>query len=417
MVTLDPNRAPDQITENIRRDLTAKWNEIPGLSAFSVIRSGLSRGGGGQPVQIVLGGTNYAELAQWRDILLDRAAQNPGLGRVQSNLDDTQPQISINVDRQRAAALGVSVQAIGTTLESMMAEKSVATYVVDGEEYEIIMQAESQQRRTTDDLQNIFVRSTSSGQLLPLSNLVSIEERSGASQLNRFNRLRSVTISANLMGEYSLPEALAFFEDLVRDELPAAAQLDFAGESLEYKEASGGIVFTFGIALLVVFLVLAAQFESFIHPIIIMVAVPLAVAGGLLGLYLSDTPFNIFSQIGMIILIGIATKNGILIVEFINQMRESGVDFEKSIVEGARIRLRPVLMTTISTSAGAIPLMLASGAGSVSRQNLGIVMFFGVLLSALMTLYIVPAFYKVFARGTRSRNAVADELSVLREQT
>ncbi len=417
VVTLNPDRPPEVLTEDIKNTLTAQWNEIPGLRAFSFVRSGLSRGGGGQPVQIVIGGTDYEELAEWRDIVLARAAENSGLARVQSNLDDTQPQVSVKVDRQRAASLGVSVQTIGSTLESMMAEKRVATYVVGGEEYEIIMQAEADQRQSESDLQNIFVRSAVSNALIPLSNLVQIEERSGASQLNHFNRLRSVTISANLVGDYSLPEALDFLEQVVRDELPATAQLDYDGESLEYKEATGGLLFTFGIALLVVFLVLAAQFESFVHPIVIMVAVPLAAAGGLLGLYVTDTPFNIFSQIAMIILIGIATKNGILIVEFINQVRESGVDFESSIVEAARIRLRPVLMTTISTSAGAVPLMLATGAGSVSRQNLGIVMFFGVLISAMLTLYIVPAFYKLLAKGTRSRNAVSEELGVLQEQT
>ncbi|MEM7082629.1 MAG: efflux RND transporter permease subunit [Pseudomonadota bacterium] len=416
VVTLNPERDPAITTDSIKNELTAAWNKIPGLRAFSFVRSGLSRGGGGQPVQVVVGGTSYDELAEWRDLLFERAAANKGLARVQSNLDDTQPQVSVRVNRQRAASLGVSVQAVGSTLESMMSEKRVATYVVDGEEYEIIMQAEASQRETVTDLQNIFVRSSTTGALIPLSNLVTIEERSGASQLNHFNRLRSVTLSASLVGEYSLPDALEFFETIVREELPASAQLYYSGESLEYKEASGGLLFTFGIALLVVFLVLAAQFESFVHPIVIMIAVPLAVAGGLLGLYLTDTPFNIFSQIGMIILIGIATKNGILIVEFINQVRETGEEFQASIVQAARIRLRPVLMTTISTSVGAIPLMLASGAGSVSRQNLGIVMFFGVLLSALMTLYIVPAFYSLLARGTRSRNAVAEELGKLQEQ-
>jgi multidrug efflux pump len=416
VVTLDPDRSPEIRTDDIKDELTAKWNQIPGLQSFTFLRSGLSRGGGGQPVQIVIGGSDFEELARWRDIVLDLAADNPGLDRVQADLDDTQPQVSVRVDRRRAASLGVSVEAVGGTLESMMAEKRVATYVVDGEEYEIIMQAEADQRQSVGDLQNIFVRSAVSGELISLSNLVTIEERTGASRLNRYNRLRAVTISANLSDDYTLAEALAFFAQVVRDELPAAAQLDYRGESLEFKEASGGLFFTFGIALLVVFLVLAAQFESFIHPIVIMVAVPLAVAGGLLGLFLTNTPFNIFSQIGMIILIGIATKNGILIVEFINQVRDSGEDFEPSIVKAAGIRLRPVLMTTISTSAGALPLMLAGGAGSVSRQNLGIVMFFGVLLSALMTLYVVPVFYKILARSTRSRNAVEKELNVLREQ-
>lgn len=413
VVTLAQDRPPEVATEAVMRRYSQAWNDVPGLRASAFIRSGLSRGGGGQPVQVVLGGTSYEELAKWRDIVLDRASENPGLTRVEADLDDTQPQIAINIDRNRAASLGVSLQTIGSTLESLMAEKRVATYVVDGEEYDIIMQALSEQRQNIGDLQNTFVRSSTSGELIPLASVVDIEERSGASRLERYNRLRAVTISANLTDGYTLEQALAFFEDVVKNDLPAAVQLSYKGESLEFKEASGGMLFTFSLALLVVFLVLAAQFESFIHPFVIMIAVPLAVAGGLFGLYVTGTAFNIFSQIGMIILIGIATKNGILIVEFINQVRETGEEFEASIVEAARIRLRPVLMTTISTTAGALPLVLAGGAGSVSRQNLGVVMFFGVFLSALMTLYIVPSFYKVFARRTKSRNAVANRLAEL----
>ncbi|NND45176.1 MAG: efflux RND transporter permease subunit [Xanthomonadales bacterium] len=416
IVTLAQDRPLDVVTSEVMRRYSRAWNQIPGLRAFTFQRSGLSRGGGGQPVQVVLGGTDYGELAEWRDIVLARAAENPGLIRVESNLDDTQPQVSVSVNRNRAAALGVSLQAVGTTLESMMAEKTVATYVVNGEEYEIIMQAEASQRRELGDLQNIFVRSELSGELIPLASVVNVRETAGASQLNRVNRLRAVTISANLAPDYTLPEALAFIEGVVENELPPSVRLEYQGESLEYKEATGNLAFTFGIALLVVFLVLAAQFESFIHPIVIMIAVPLAIAGGLLGLYLTATSFNIFSQIGLIILIGIATKNGILIVEFINQVRETGEEFENSIVKAATIRLRPVLMTTISTTAGSVPLMLATGPGAISRVNLGIVMFFGVLLSAFMTLYIVPAFYKLLARNTRSRNAVAQKLETLAGQ-
>lgn len=416
VATLSPDRPETFLTEQYMRELTTAWNDVPGLQVFTFMRSGLSRGGGGQPVQIVLGGPSYEELAQWRDTILAKAAENPRLMRVQTDFDDTQPQIAVSIDRNRAASLGVSLQTVGTTLESLMAEKRVATYVVDGEEYEIIMQAQPEQRRQISDLQNIFVRSSTSGELIPLASVVKIEQRSGASRLNRYNRLRSVTISANLAPGYSLAEALTYLENIISSELPAAVQVDYKGESLEFKEASGAIFFTFGIALLVVFLVLAAQFESFVHPFVIMVSVPLAVAGGLFGLWVTNTPFNIFSQIGLIILIGIATKNGILIVEFINQVRETGEAFEKSIIEAAKIRLRPVLMTTISTTAGAIPLIVASGAGALSRNNLGIVVFFGVLLSAIMTLYIVPAFYKVFARGTRSRNAMTDKLKALQAQ-
>ncbi|TDJ46193.1 MAG: efflux RND transporter permease subunit [Gammaproteobacteria bacterium] len=396
-------------TAEARRRMMIAWNEIPEVQVFTFMRSGISRHGGGQPVQFVLGGTNYPELMAWRDVILDKARQNPGLTRVDSDLKESQPQLVVRIDQNRAAALGVSVQAIGQTLRAMMSEQVVTTYIVDGEEYDVVLQGKAEQRKSPSDLTNIYVRSFSR-QLIPLSNLVTTESTAGSGTLNRYNRLRAVTITASLAPGYALGDALDFLEQTAREELPSSARIDFKGESLEYKETSGATYFTFGIALLVVFLVLAAQFESFVHPLIIMVTVPLALAGGLLGLYLTSKTLNIYSQIGVIMLIGIAAKNGVLIVEFINQLRDKGLAFESAIIEGSRIRFRPVIMTTISTLMGSIPLMLASGPGSESRSTLGIVMFWGVAVAAGFTLFVVPVFYHLFARSTTTPDAVAKEL-------
>ncbi len=394
------------------------WSQIPELRVFTFMRSGISRHGGGQPVQFVLGGTNYDELIEWRDIVLRRAMENPRLTRVDSDLKETQPQLQVRIDQDRAAALGISTQTIGETLQTMMSERVVTTYVVDGEEYDVVLHAKEDQRATPEDLANIYVRpgrrGAAPGALVPLSNLITTENTGGTGTLNRYNRLRSVTITATPVPGYALGDALAFLEQIVREELPDAARVDYKGESLEYKETSGATYFTFGIALLVVFLVLAAQFESFIHPLIIMVTVPLALVGGLLGLLITGKTLNIYSQIGVVMLIGIAAKNGVLIVEFINQLRDQGMEFSKAIVDGARIRFRPVIMTTVSTLMGSIPLMLASGPGSESRATLGIVVFWGVSIAAVFTLFVVPVFYNLFARSTGTPDAVSKRLEALR---
>jgi multidrug efflux pump len=255
------------------------------------------------------------------------------------------------------------------------------------------------------------VRAERTGELVPLSNLTKLEDMAGPSSLQRHNRMRAVAITANLAPGYSLGEALDYLENVVRTELPATAQIDYRGESLEFKEASGALYFTFGIALFVVFLVLAAQFESFVHPLVIMVTVPLAVAGGLLGLAVAGMTLNIYSQIGIIMLVGIAAKNGVLIVEFINQLRDQGRAFEDAIVEAARIRLRPVIMTAFAAVMGAVPLIFASGPGSASRSALGVVIFSGVSFATFFTLFIVPSVYNLMARRTGSPNAVANELA------
>ncbi|MEX2487917.1 MAG: efflux RND transporter permease subunit, partial [Pseudomonadales bacterium] len=336
--------------------------------------------------------------------------------RIESDYKETKPQLIVDVDRTRAADLGVSIQAIGRTLQTMMSERRITTYVDNGEEYDVIVQAKDEQRASISDLTNIYVRSDTSGELIPLSNLVTIQSRAEAGSLNRYNRLRSITISANLEAGYTLGEALEFLEGIVRDELPASTQVDYKGESRDFRESEGGLLFAFLLALLVVFLVLAAQFESFVHPIVIMTTVPLATFGGLLGLYLTGNTLNIYSDIGIIILVGISTKNGILIVEFANQLRDQGLPFDKALREAAEIRLRPVLMTALSTLMGSVPLIMATGAGSESRYTLGVVIFSGVLMATILTLFVIPIFYELLARYTGSPGEVAAKLKRLEDE-
>jgi multidrug efflux pump len=417
-VTLAPWDERDVTTAELLEELNASWAEIPNLQVTAFMRSsapggGRGGGGGGQPVQLVLGGPNYELLADWRDLIIDRASENPGLQRLQSDLKETQPQVLLRIDTERAASLGVSAESIGRTLQSVMSERRISTYVVDGEEYDVVLQAEEDQRATYADLRSIYVRSERSGELIPLANLTTLEDQAGPAQLNRYNRTRAVTISANLAPGYTLGEALDYLEGIIREELPITAQVDYRGESRDLRESSGSLLFTFGVALFVVFLVLAAQFESFVHPLVIMVTVPLAVAGGLFGLWAAGMTLNIYSQIGIIMLVGIASKNGVLIVEFINQMRDEGLEFRDAVVEGARIRFRPVVMTAFSTVMGSIPLILATGPGAASRTNLGVVIFSGVSIATFFTLFIVPAFYDFFARRTGSPNAVARKLHAM----
>ena len=413
LVTMVPWEDRKLSTAEVMQELSKAWADIPGIRAFPFMRSGLQRGGGGQPVQFVLGGSSYEELAQWRDIMLEKANTHPGLSRVRADYLETKPQLIVDIDKTRAADLGVSIQSIGLTLQTMMSERRITTYLNDGEEYDVIVQAEQGQRVTADDLTSVYVRSESTGQLIPLSNLTSVRTMADAGTLRRYNRLRAITISANLNPGYTLGEVLTYLETVVRDELPGTAQIDYKGESKEFKEAEGGLIFSFTLALLIVFLVLAAQFESFVHPFVIMATVPLSTFGALLGLYLTGGSLNIYSNIGLIILIGIATKNGILIVEFINQMRDAGRSFTEAIYEAAEIRLRPVLMTALSTIMGSLPLILATGAGAESRATLGVVVFSGVLMATVLTLFVVPALYNLLARNTGSPEAIAEELAAM----
>ncbi|MBX9399951.1 efflux RND transporter permease subunit [Lysobacter sp. BMK333-48F3] len=405
----------EQSTAQVADSLRAELGQLTGVRALPQVGGGLVRTRG-QPIQIVLGGPEYAQLAQWRDRLLARIEQNKGMFSADSDYKETRPQMRVEIDRQRAADLGVSVTDIGHALETLMGSRRVTTFVQNGEEYDVIAQADRVLRASPEDLAAIQVRARDGG-LVPLSNLVTLNELAEPGSLNRFNRLRAITISAGLAPGYTMGEAIAWLNQVVAEELPEQAQIDWKGESREYQKAGGAVLMTFTLALLVVYLVLAAQFESFIHPFVIMLTVPLGVLGALLGLWMTGGTLNLFSQIGIVMLVGLAAKNGILIVEFANQLRDEGRSIHDAIVEASAVRLRPILMTSIATVVGAVPLVLAGGPGSASRATIGVVVIFGVSFSTLLSLFIVPAFYVLLARYTKSPEAVAHELEKLEQET
>jgi multidrug efflux pump len=403
-------RSVEAIAAEVRDELAV----FPGVQARVITPAGLGVRGADRPVQMVLGGAEYAQLAAWRDELMELAEGVGGLRDLDSNYEERQPQMRIVIDRNRAAELGVSLENIGRTLETMLGSRQVTTFIDRGREYQVILQGLAEGRATPDDLSNIYVRSETSGRLVPLGNLVTLAERAGPAELRRFDRLRSITLTAGLEPGASLGEALDEFEALARSILPPDVRISWDGEAREFKESGASLYVTFFMALVVVFLVLAAQFESFRHPLAIMFTVPLAVTGALLGLWAYGGSINVYSQIGLIMLVGLAAKNGVLIVEFANQLRDRGMEFTEAVIEASAIRLRPVLMTSACTAIGALPLLLASGAGSESRQSVGIVVVYGMALTTFLTLFIVPAAYAIIARHTRPTGHVARKLEALR---
>ncbi len=409
IIVLNPwetRRSAFEIMGQVRSSLA----DLPGVRAFPVMRQGFG-GGIQKPVQYVLGGGTYQELAEWRDILQREIAENnPGLEGIDFDYEETRPFLSIRTDYNRAADLGVRVADIGRTLETMLGSRIVTTYLDEGQEYDVILEGERDFQRTPASIENIYVRSDRTGQLIPLSNLVTITEYADSASLNRFNRLRSITLEANLAEGLDLGDALAYLNDLVDQHLPEYAQVDYKGQSADFLEAGTAVQVTLLLGILIVFLVLAAQFESYVHPLVIMLTVPLAVAGGMLGLYLTDQSLNLYTQIGLIMLVGLAAKNGILIVEFSNQLRDQGLTFDNALVEASVARLRPILMTAVTTVAGAVPLMLSDGPGSETRSVIAIVILWGVSAATLFTIFVVPVAYSLLARKTSSPKAVSQKL-------
>jgi multidrug efflux pump len=395
-------------TKQVIKDVQKILAGVPEIRAFPSQRSALS-GGRGKPVQFVIAGSTYAELVRARDRIMAQARNNPGLVDIDADFKETKPQMILTVDRTRAADLGISVQAIGSTLETMMGSRRVTTFLRAGKEYDVIVQADQAGRRDIADLLNTYVRSSNTGQLVPLENVVRMREVADAGTLGRYNKLRAITLQAGLAPGYSLGQALAFLEDVARP-MPEVAVIGYKGDSRDFKETGQSIYFVLLLTIIVIYLVLAAQFESFVHPVTIILTVPMAVSGAVLGLWLLGGTLNIYSQIGVIMLVGLATKNGILIVEFANQLRDRGLAARDAIFESASRRLRPVLMTSIATVAGAIPLMVASGAGAASRGAIGIVIVFGVTVATLLTLFVIPSVYLRLARFTRSPDAIARDL-------
>jgi multidrug efflux pump len=391
----------------IAASVGSKLRQIPGVTANVILPQGLGVRGDNRPVQLVLGGNSYEELQQWRDELLRRGAENAQLLDLDSNYEERKPQLRVQIDRNRAADLGISLESIGRTLETMLGSRNVTTFIDRGREYDVILQGKDEDRASPRDLTDLYVRAGRGNALVPLSNLVTLRDLAGPQELNRFDRMRAITITAGLAPGYPLGAALDYLESLAAEVLPPYARISYDGESREFKRTGKSLYVTFVLALVVVFLVLAAQFESFRHPLIIMMTVPLGVTGALAGLWLMDSSLNVYSQIGVILLVGLAAKNGVLIVEFANQLRDRGVDFLDAIVRASGIRLRPVLMTSACTTFGAVPLLLATGAGAEARQPIGAVIVCGVIFCTLLTLLIVPAFYSLLARNTRSPEYVA----------
>jgi multidrug efflux pump len=414
-VPLTPWSQREESAAEIIARVRQRTADIPGVRVFPVQPPSLGIQGGNKPLQVVIGGADYEQLRQVRDRVMARvAAENPRIFNLDSDYLERKPQLSVRVDRNKAADLGVSLQNVGRTLETMLGSRIVTTFLQAGEEYNVVLQARDEARNSVSDLDNIYVRSEQTNALVPLASLVRVEEVAGPTELKRFDRLRAITLSGNLVPGYSLGEALDYMDQVIREEGAGVARISYDGESREFRQSKSKLWLTFAFAILIVYLVLAAQFESFVHPIVILATVPLALGGALIGLWMFGSSINVFSQIGAIMLVGIACKNGILIVEFANQLRDRGVEFVEAVIEASVIRLRPVLMTSLCTAFGAIPLMLATGAGAESRQSIGATVFFGVIFSMALTLFIVPALYSLIARNTHSPHYVSDLIEKLR---
>ena len=413
MLVLTDWNARERSADEIARAVVAKARSLPGVRVSAGRPGSLGRRGFGRPVQAVIGGPEYPQLSQWTTKLVDLARANPGFTNVDSGYKERKPQIRIAIDRDRAAELGISLQVVGRTLETALGSRIVTTWADRGREYNVVLQASGDARQAPTDLTNIRVRSDRSGELIPLSNVVRLEETSGAVELARFNRLRSVELQADLAEDYTMGQAIRWFQQTVAKELPPEATLMWDGESGEFIRSGQQLYLTFLFALVIVYLVLAAQFESFVHPAIIMITVPLALVGAVFGLWLYGASINVFSQIAVVMLIGIAAKNGVLIVEFANQLRDRGVEFTDAIVGAAVTRLRPVLMTSLCTAFGALPFLFATGAGAEQRLPIGIVVFYGTLVAVFLTVLVVPVVYAWLARRTGSPGVLSRKIDAM----
>tara|TARA_R110002111_G_scaffold71197_3_gene114477 strand:- start:5880 stop:8996 length:3117 start_codon:yes stop_codon:yes gene_type:complete len=407
---LAPWEERDIKQQQITSELRDKLSEVAGIRIVAVNPPGLGQRGFSQPVEFVIAGPDYESVQAWSEEIVARAKDNPDLLNLETDFELTRPELRLTIDRERAADLDITVEDVGLTLQTMLASRQVTTYLDRGREYDVIVQAADADRATPDDLGQIFLRPREGGSLIPLQALVSIEEIGANPDLRRIDRLPAVIISASLADGYNLGSALTYLNNLSVDNLPPEARVSYRGLSREFQDSSAAIYVTFGLAFIIVFLVLAAQFESWIHPLIIMLPVPLAVTGALLALWWSGISLNIYSQIGIIMLLGLMSKNGILIVEFANQLRDKGYEVKDAILEGATLRFRPVLMTTISTVFGAVPLVIATGAGAESRAAIGMVILGGLIFATTLTLFIIPVLYNLLAGFAKSASAIEHEL-------
>ena len=410
IVLLEPWSKRDRHGVEIMRESFGKIGRVPGVLAFPVMPQGIRTGGIESPVQFVILGKTYDQLIEWKNIIKNEAKKNPGLTSVQDDFDLNKPQLNVKIDQKKAADLGVSTEDIGRTIETIFGSKNVTQFTQDGREYSIILQGDIKDRQEPDSISKVFVRSKNNGKLVSVSNLVSYSEEGQSPFLARYNRQKAVTISARPVGDYSLDDALKFLENVVKKNTPQA-QIAYKGESEEYKKTNNELYLIFTLALITAYLAMCAQFESWRHPLTIMLTVPLAILGGILGLLVVGSSLNVYSQIALVILIGLSAKNGILIVEFANQLRKEGKKLEVAIVEAAIIRFRPILMTSLSTIFGVMPLIISSGPGAASRLAVGITIFGGMLFSTFFTLYVIPTVYSIIGKNTKRMDSVEIELN------
>jgi multidrug efflux pump len=385
-------------TLEIARELGPKFNALPGVSAFPITPPSLGQGFRERPVNFVIQTSDsYENLNRVTRQMLDEIAKNPGILGVDVDLRLNKPELRIDVDRAKAADMGVGVDVIARAMETMLGGRQVTRYKKDAEQYDVIVQTQATGRTTPEDIDGIYVRGRNDT-MIPLSALVKTRETVSPRELNHFGQRRAVAITANLAADYSLGQALDYMNATAAKVLKPGYTTELNGTSREFRSSQGALGIVFVLALLFIFLVLAAQFESFVDPLVIMLSVPLSMVGALLALKWTGGSLNVYSQIGLITLVGLITKHGILIVEFANQLREQGMDMVDALVKAASQRLRPIMMTTGAMVLGALPLAMATGAGAESRTQIGWVIVGGMSLGTLLTVFVVPTMYTLFAR-------------------
>ena len=413
IAALDDWKERDQSAKIIMRKAMGKIMSVPQTLAFPISPQSIRVSNFNKPVQMVLLGKSYEELERWQQIIMRELRKNKNLAAIESDYSRNKPEIKLTINQKKATDLGVSTQSIGKTVEMLYGGKTVTKYNQLGKEYPIILQADIKNRKNNDSLGKIFVRSDDTGKLISLANLVEFKEEGSAKILARYNRQRAVTISARLVGDYTLSEAIVFLKKTVRENIPKAG-IEWKGKSEELQEASNEMFIIFALALLTAYLVMCAMFNSFIHPAVIMLTVPLSVLGGIIFLLLFNNSINIFSQIALVILIGISTKNSILIVDWANQLRRAGKNIQSAVLEACRLRFRAIIMTSLSTMIAMVPLIVGNigpGAGEGSRMAVGATIFGGMLISTFFTLYVTPTMYILLTKNTKRIDAVDLELS------
>jgi multidrug efflux pump len=407
---LAPWEERDRPVSAIVAEIAPQMGQVTIARGFPVTPAGLGLRGSSTPVQLVIGGPDFESVKEWSTTLLERAEEVEGLVNPEINFEQNLPQLDIEIDRARADDLGISADVIAATLQTMLASREVTTFVSRGREYPVLVQAEDADRRSPTDIANIFLRAGDGETLVPLGALVTLTENAATPSLRRFDRLPSIQLSGALAPDAELGDVLQQLQEIATDILPPEAKLGYDGQSRTYMDTSAGVGVVFLLALLIVYLVLAAQFESFVHPLVIMLTVPIGVAGAIYAMAAGGLSLNVYSQIGIILLIGLISKNGILIVEFANQLRDEGYAVREAVIEASVLRLRPIMMTAVSTILGAVPLVTASGAGAESRIAVGTVIIAGLAMATALMLFVTPILYDLMARFTRPRGAVEKTL-------